>query len=115
MFASSGLKAPTNTLIGPHTIKVCEIMSVAGFGDQKNAKLATGFRSLNYKWDRAIKDAHCLEFPIRNPLQALLRHAVQYSVSTNLATVQLPPTPPESTQISRTHSYVNSESDIAKA
>jgi len=67
---------------------------MAGFGNKKNAKLATGVRSPDYKRDRAIKDAHGLELPIRNPLQALLRYAVQYSVSTNLATVQLPSSPP---------------------
>ena len=66
------------------------MMPVGGYGDKKDGKLATGFRSLDYKRDRAIKAKHRLEFPIRNPLQALLRYAVQYSVCTNLATVQIP-------------------------
>ena len=61
------------------------------WGQKMRCLLTTGLRSLDYKRDRAIRDAHGLELPIRNPIQALLCYTVQYCASINLATDQLPP------------------------
>ena len=78
-FVGSGLKAPTNRLIGPpHDKTACEVMmSVAGFGDKKMRSSLPDFGHLTTNETARSKTRTVFSFRFKNPLQALLRYAVQ--------------------------------------
>ena len=114
LFAASGMKAPTKRLIGPHTIKQrVKWCAWKGLGTKKMRSSLPNFSHLTTN-ETARSNTRTVLFPIRNPSKHFC--VTPYSsLNTNLTTVQLPSTPPEYSQIFRTHSYVNSESDTTKA